>query len=87
MVHDHPVPPLRADTMLIETKAVALNPHDWRGVDWFDVSGCTVGTDFSGVVVEISQGTVARQFKVGDRVAGTSHGSTTPPLVSTSVLV
>ncbi len=75
VVPDHPIPTLRPDTVLIRPVAVALNPHDWKAIDYLYVEGCVVGCDFSGVVEAISDDPVARSFNIGDRVIATAHGS------------
>lgn len=75
VVPDHPSPPLRPDSVLVKPVAVALNPHDYKAIDFLDVDDCVVGCDFSGVVAAVPDGPAARQFKVGDRIMGTVHGS------------
>jgi NADPH:quinone reductase-like Zn-dependent oxidoreductase len=78
LVSGHPISPLRPDTVLVKATYVALNPHDWRAIDHWDVDGCVVGCDFSGVVEEVSSGLMTRQFATGDRIMGTVHGSKYP---------
>ena len=78
LVSDHSIPLLRPDTVLVKAICVALNPHDWKAIDYFDIDGCVVGCDFSGVVVETSRGAMTKQFATGDRIMGTVHGSKCP---------
>ncbi|KAK9366860.1 chaperonin 10-like protein [Lipomyces kononenkoae] len=74
LVTDRPIPKLRDDYILIETKAVALNPTDWKHIDFLSSPGALVGCDFAGVVREVGKG-VTRPFKKGDRICGFVHGS------------
>ena len=78
LVSDRSIPVLRPDTVLVKAICVALNPHDWKAIDYFDVDGCVVGCDFSGVVVETSREAMTKQFAAGDRIMGTVHGSEYP---------
>ncbi|OAQ62670.1 zinc-binding oxidoreductase protein [Pochonia chlamydosporia 170] len=69
-----PVPKLRDDYILIKTEAVALNPTDWKHIDFLAGPGARVGCDYSGIVEEVGS-KVQNGIKVGDRVAGMIHGS------------
>ncbi|KAH7065377.1 chaperonin 10-like protein [Macrophomina phaseolina] len=72
-VVDAPVPKLRPDRILVKTVAVALNPTDWKHIDFIpNAPGCTSGCDFAGVVQEV--GADVRSVKKGDRIAGWTHG-------------
>jgi NADPH:quinone reductase-like Zn-dependent oxidoreductase len=53
---------------------VALNPTDWRHIDFVPCKGATVGCDYSGIVEAVGPN-VRKTFKKGDRVAGFLHGS------------
>ena len=70
---DHPVPALRDDYLLVQTVAVAVNPTDWKHVDFLAPRGVTVGCDYAGVVEEVGA-EVKKQFRKGDRVCGFAHG-------------
>lgn len=72
-VVDAPIPRLRSDYILVKTKAVALNPADWKHIDSLAHPGTTLGCDIAGVVEEVG-GEVTKNFKKGDRVAGFVHG-------------
>lgn len=74
LVEDRPVPLLRDDFVLIQVAVVALNPTDWKHLEYNLVAdGCLVGCDFAGCVVEVGKG-VTKNLSKGDRVAGVAHG-------------
>ncbi|OAQ99550.1 hypothetical protein LLEC1_01326 [Akanthomyces lecanii] len=62
--------------VLVKTKAVALNPTDWKAID--NPAGFAVGTrpgvDFAGIVEEVGPD-VKKDFKQGDRVCGVTFGA------------
>jgi len=60
--------------VLVKVKAVALNPTDWKHVEWgmADI-GCRVGCDYAGIVEDV--GDKVTNFKKGDRITGWIHGS------------
>ncbi|KAJ5348708.1 hypothetical protein MYU51_006865 [Penicillium brevicompactum] len=68
------IPELPDDYILVKTKAVALNPTDWRHIDFVPCKGAIVGCDYSGIVEAVGP-RVQKTFKKGDRVAGFVHGS------------
>lgn len=72
-VVDVSVPKLRDDYILVKTKAIALNPTDWKHVDFVAPPGTRIGCDYAGIVEEVGS-KVTKGFKKGDRVAGFSHG-------------
>jgi NADPH:quinone reductase-like Zn-dependent oxidoreductase len=70
------IPPLAANEILIKTKAVAINPTDWKHIDnegGFD--GSVVGCDGAGIVVAVGED--IKETKVGDErfyfVSGSSR--------------
>ncbi|KAG4266959.1 hypothetical protein FPRO04_04571 [Fusarium proliferatum] len=65
-------PVLQPGSILCHVKAVALNPHDAKIVDYSNVPGALGGCDFAGVVVEIGNG--VKRFKEGDRVFAVTFG-------------
>ncbi|KAF2194122.1 oxidoreductase-like protein [Zopfia rhizophila CBS 207.26] len=69
-----PIPALRDEYIIVKTKAVALNPTDWKAVDSRNSPGAIAGCDYSGIVEAVGKA-VATPFKVGDRVAGFVHGA------------
>ncbi|KAK9239236.1 chaperonin 10-like protein [Lipomyces kononenkoae] len=74
LVTDRPIPKLRDDYILVETKAVAVNPTDWKHIDFLSSPGALVGCDYAGVVKEVGKA-VTIPFKKGDRICGFVHGS------------
>lgn len=70
-----PKPTLPPGYLLVKTKAVALNPTDWKTIH--DPSGRAVGTrvgvDFSGIVEEVGAD-VKQPWKKGDRICGFVFG-------------
>lgn len=72
-IRDMPIPQLRDEWMLVKTKAVGLNPTDWKHIDHgYANAGARLGVEFAGVVEEV--GTKVTNFQKGDRVAGFCHG-------------
>lgn len=80
VVSDAPMPKLRDSYLIVKTKAVALNPTDWMHIDYMPSKGAIVGCDFSGTVEEVGK-SVTKNFKVGDRVVGATHGGMRFPLL------
>lgn len=72
-VEEVSVPKLRDDYILVKVKAVALNPTDWKHVDFLTSKGARIGCDYAGVVEEVGS-KVTKPFKKGDRVCGFCHG-------------
>lgn len=72
-IQDVAVPKLRDDYVLVKVEAVALNPTDWKHIDYLANPGATVGCDYAGVVEEVGS-KVQKDFKKGDRIAGFTHG-------------
>lgn len=73
IVQDRPYPQLRPGYILVDVKAVALNPTDWKHIDFANAEGSLSGCDFAGVVVQTGNG-YTKGWKVGDRVCGFAHG-------------
>lgn len=69
---DVPIPHLRDDYILADTRAWALNPADLHHVKHLAIPGCTIGCDWSGVVREVGRNIT--RFKVGDEVFGICRG-------------
>jgi len=67
-----PLPKLRDEYIIVKTKAVALNPTDWKGLDRGPVDAIS-GCDYSGIVEEVGKA-VTNGLKKGDRVAGFIRG-------------
>lgn len=73
-VQDLPTPRARDGQLLVKTKAVALNPTDWKSIGDAGRVGKRIGCDFAGVVEEVGQN-VGKPFKKGDRVCGIAFGA------------
>jgi NADPH:quinone reductase-like Zn-dependent oxidoreductase len=73
LVHDRPLPSIRDGYLLIKTKAVALNPTDWKHIEVTQKPGILFGCDYAGIVEKVGPGVQSR-FQAGDRVAGFVHG-------------
>lgn len=73
LVTDRPLPKLRPGYLLVNVKAVALNPTDWKHMKRMNVKGLLSGCDYAGIVAEIGTG-YTKQWKVGDRICGLVHG-------------
>ncbi|KUJ22383.1 GroES-like protein [Mollisia scopiformis] len=67
------VPKVRDDYIIVKTKAIALNPTDWKHIDFLCEEGERIGCDYAGIVEEVGS-KVTKGFKKGDRVAGFVHG-------------
>lgn len=73
VVNDRPIPKLRDGYMLVKVAAVALNPADWKTVDFINTPGALSGCDYAGTVEEAGSG-YTKEWKVGDRLCGAVHG-------------
>jgi len=73
LVSDRPEPKLRHDYVKVKTVAVALNPTDWKHVDYLASPGALSGCDYAGIVEEVGE-SVAQSWKIGDRICGLTHG-------------
>lgn len=72
--NDRPYPSLRPGYVLVDVKAVALNPTDWKHIEFANqIKGLLSGCDFAGVVVKTGTG-YSKPWKVGDRICGFAHG-------------
>ncbi|USW57169.1 Putative GroES-like superfamily, alcohol dehydrogenase-like, NAD(P)-binding domain superfamily [Septoria linicola] len=76
VVNDAPVPEAPSDYLLVKVDAVALNPTDWKHIDFIAKPDYnhTVGCDYAGTAVSVGSD-VKKSFKPGDRVSGFAHGS------------
>ncbi|KAG7661607.1 IFR1 [[Candida] subhashii] len=65
-IKEVPIPTIKDNQILIKTIACALNPFDFRSLD-FQEKGAILGCDASGIVVEVGED--IEDFKVGDHVS------------------
>lgn len=72
-VHEIPKPVLKDSEILVEVKAVAINPSDWKNLYNRVIIGERAGCDFSGLVSSIPLGSTS-PWHMGERVAGTILG-------------
>ncbi|KZF19813.1 oxidoreductase-like protein [Xylona heveae TC161] len=68
-----PRPAVAPDSLAIKPYAVALNPTDWKSIDFVGTEGAVSGCDYSGVVQAVGSD-VKNGIRAGDRVAGWAHG-------------
>jgi NADPH:quinone reductase-like Zn-dependent oxidoreductase len=69
---DVPLPKVQDNFIIVKTKAVALNPTDWKSIENSPSKGAIAGCDYAGIVEEVGNG--VKDLKVGDRVAGFARG-------------
>lgn len=69
---DVEVPKLKPGTMLCKVRAVALNPADWKMIEFSATKDSIGGNDFAGEVVQVGQG--VKRFKERDRIFGMMFG-------------
>ncbi|RSL55299.1 hypothetical protein CEP51_014566 [Fusarium floridanum] len=72
-----PVPTITSNEILVKVKAVALNPTDFKHLDFISPPGSIIGCDYAGVVEKVGDAAGAT-WKVGDRIAGAVHGGLFP---------
>ncbi|KAK3295188.1 chaperonin 10-like protein [Chaetomium fimeti] len=78
VVEERAIPSPGPDEILVRNHAIALNPIDWKRVDFgIAVSSypAVLGSDISGVVTEVGSGVTS--FQPGDRVIGTASDMST----------
>ncbi|KAI4197397.1 MAG: hypothetical protein LQ350_005948 [Teloschistes chrysophthalmus] len=72
IITDRPLPALRDHHVLVKVVCTALNPADWRAIDFYPAPGALLGFDYSGIVEETGKGVT--RFVKGDRICGATHG-------------
>jgi NADPH:quinone reductase-like Zn-dependent oxidoreductase len=76
VVKQVPLPKYKRDEVLVKNFAVAINPTDWKHIDFhFGTDGCVVGMDLAGEVVAV--GSDVTEFQKGDQIYGAVCGSST----------
>ncbi|RAK98121.1 zinc-binding alcohol dehydrogenase family protein [Aspergillus ibericus CBS 121593] len=75
IAHDHPIPSISPDQIIIRTAAVAINPVDVNTVDNFAYTDTAAGFDLAGIVIAIGSAVdLAVQLREGDRVCAAVQG-------------
>ncbi|KAH7136934.1 chaperonin 10-like protein [Dactylonectria estremocensis] len=72
-VKELPMPVFSDDEVLVRVLAVALNPTDFKHIDFISPKNAIVGCDYAGEVAAVGA-KAAQKWKVGDRIAGVVHG-------------
>ncbi|KAK7700086.1 Zinc-binding oxidoreductase alcohol dehydrogenase [Botryosphaeria dothidea] len=72
-VKDVPKPIISNREVLVKVRATAINPIDYKFIDFISPAGSLTGCDFSGEVVEVGADAPG-SWRVGDRVAGFVQG-------------
>lgn len=80
LVSDAPMPKLKESSIIVKVAAVALNPTDWKHIDFIADAGAIIGCDYAGVVEEVGD-EVTNGLRKGDRVAGFTHGGKTDSVI------
>lgn len=70
---DRSIPDLRPGYLLVKVSAVALNPTDWKHIEFAAPPGALIGCDYAGIVEETGTG-YDKNWKKGDRICGLCHG-------------
>lgn len=73
LVENRPKPRLRPGYVLVEAKAVALNPADWRHIDYINTAGALLGSDVAGAVLQVGP-ECKKRWTPGDCICGIVHG-------------
>jgi NADPH:quinone reductase-like Zn-dependent oxidoreductase len=75
-IKDVPTPSLLPSEILVKTAAVAINPTDHKMPAAFPSPGAIIGCDFAGTIAKLGEDVKSiSRLRVGDRVAGSVHGS------------
>ena len=77
-VSQAPVPRLGDRQILVGVHSVALNPTDFKHIDFVSPAGSIIGCDYAGTVKQIGKNVKPGSWRVGDRVAGAMHGNLYP---------
>lgn len=76
LVEDAPLPEIGPDEVLVQVKAIAINPFDAKSLDLSPTMGATMGCDFAGVVTSLGEDVEKTpSINVGDRVCGFAFGN------------
>lgn len=68
------IPAIGSDEVLVEVKAIAINPFDGKSAELSPTHMATVGCDYSGIVIAVGND-MGKAVKVGDGVCGFVFGN------------
>ncbi|GKT88336.1 LOW QUALITY PROTEIN: zinc-binding oxidoreductase [Colletotrichum tofieldiae] len=77
VITENTIPKLRDGHILVRPRAVAVQPSDWKHVDYMlvgDPTGARMGFEYAGDVIDVGKH-VSQDFRKGDRVFGLCHAS------------
>ncbi|GLA44227.1 hypothetical protein AnigIFM63309_002813 [Aspergillus niger] len=80
-VKDVPIPSIIDNEVLVKVHSVALNPIDFKNIDFISPRNSAIGCDYAGEVVRVGKQSGER-WKVGNRIAGFVHGGLYPDVGS-----
>ncbi|KAJ5950402.1 uncharacterized protein N7479_008815 [Penicillium vulpinum] len=80
-VADIAFPTITDGEILVQVRSIALNPIDFKNIDFLSPNKSVIGCDYAGEVVEVGKNK-ANSWKIGDRVAGFVHGGQYPDVGS-----
>ncbi|KAL2857345.1 GroES-like protein [Aspergillus pseudoustus] len=80
-VNDVRVPSITDNEVLVKVHAVALNPIDFKDIDFISPRNSAIGCDYAGEVASVGK-ISGQRWKVGDRIAGFVHGGLYPDVGS-----
>jgi NADPH:quinone reductase-like Zn-dependent oxidoreductase len=75
------MPEITEDEVLVKVCAVALNPIDFKDIDFMSPRNSVAGCDYAGHVTKVGKNS-GQRWKVGDRIAGFVHGGLYPDVGS-----
>ncbi|KAK4930436.1 hypothetical protein LTR66_016109, partial [Elasticomyces elasticus] len=82
-VKDVTTPEIKENEVLVKVRAVALNPIDFKDIDFISPRNSGVGCDYGGEVAQVGR-ISGQRWKVGDKIAGFVHGGLYPDVGSFS---
>ncbi|KAL6229256.1 hypothetical protein BDW75DRAFT_249983 [Aspergillus navahoensis] len=80
-VKDVFIPSITDNEVLVKVHAVALNPIDFKDIDFMSPRNSAIGCDYAGEVARVGKN-AGQRWKVGDRIAGFVHGGLYPDIGS-----
>lgn len=80
-INDVPIPTITDNEVLVKVCAVALNPIDFKDIDFISPRNSAIGCDYAGEVTRVGK-KAGQRWKVGDRIAGFVHGGMYPDIGS-----